>query len=113
MQSIRIENEIDLLFKALADTTRRKIVELLTQKDFSVKELASNFSHALPSFLQHLKVLEDCGLIKTKKVGRVRTCSIEADKLDIVEQWIADQHAIWESRLDQLDTFLQNQHKKG
>jgi len=108
MHTLTTENELDLLFKALADATRRNVLELLGKGDASVKELASHFTHALPSFMQHLKILEECGLIKTQKRGRVRTCSLEAEKLDVVEQWIAQQHAMWESRLDQLDTFLQN-----
>ena len=106
MQKVLTENEIDLLFKALADTTRRKIVELLSQQDAGVKELASYFTHSLPSLMQHINVLEKAGLIRTNKVGRVRTCTIEREKLDVVEAWIEEQHKVWESRFDQLDQFL-------
>jgi len=112
MQSSLIENEIDTLFKALADTTRRKVLELLSSGDASVKELAAHFTHALPSFMQHLRVLEECGLITSRKKGRTRTCSLDVAKLDVVEEWITQQHALWESRLDQLDLFLQTKHKE-
>lgn len=112
MQNSIVENEIDTLFKALADTTRRKVLELLSSGDASVKELAAHFTHALPSFMQHLRILEACGLITTKKKGRIRTCSLDVEKLDVVEEWISQQHALWESRLDQLDLFLQSRQKE-
>lgn len=112
MQNIATkDDEIDLIFRALADATRRKLMELLGHGDASVKELASHFSHSLPSLMQHLNILEVSGLITTKKVGRVRTCSLEAQKLQILESWIAEQQQTWESRMDQLELFINNQKK--
>jgi len=107
MPNIAIVNEEDLIFKALSDTTRRKILELLSQGDATVKQLASHFTHSLPSLMQHLSTLEESGLINTKKVGRVRTCSFKAHKLDIIDKWIGEQQKMWEGRMDNLDAFLQ------
>ena len=111
MQDIVFEKDVDFIFKALADTTRRKIMELLSRGDASVKELASHFTHSLPSLMQHLSILEASGLINTKKVGRVRTCSLDINKLDVIDTWIAEQHVIWEHRMDRLELFIQNNKK--
>ena len=69
-------------------------------------ELARPFAMALPSFLQHLKVLEQSGLLRSRKVGRVRTCQIEPQALEMTERWLAEQRTLWERRLDQLDNYL-------
>lgn len=97
---------LDLMFQALADPTRRRMVERLTQGSASVSELAAPFDMSLPAVVQHLQVLEQSGLVKTQKVGRVRTCTIDPGALSFAEKWINDRRIGWERRLDRLDTFL-------
>ena len=101
-------SNLDTIFPALADPTRRAVIERLSQGPASVSELARPFNMALPSFLQHLKVLEKCGLLRSQKVGRVRTCQIEPQALETTERWLAEQRTLWERRLDQLDDYLLN-----
>jgi DNA-binding transcriptional ArsR family regulator len=97
---------LDRAFHALADPTRRAVVQRLTQGDATVSDLATPFGMALPSFMKHIRVLEQSGLIGSKKVGRVRTCKLETQRLTAVEQWFNDQRAIWESRHHNLDRLL-------
>jgi DNA-binding transcriptional ArsR family regulator len=97
---------LDLMFAALADSSRRTMVERLSHGPASVKELAQPLTMSLPAVLQHLAVLETSGLVRSEKVGRVRTCRIEPVALQAAEQWIADRRAGWERRLDRLDTYL-------
>ncbi len=99
-------DELNTVFHALADPTRRAVIQRLGEGPASVKELAEPFDMALPSFMQHLKILEDGGLIRSKKSGRVRTCMIKARKLKKAEVWFAQQRALWEGRLDRLDDYL-------
>lgn len=101
------EAALDTIFRALADPTRRAVIARLGQGPASVSELAEPFEMALPSFLQHLRVLEESGLVRSKKAGRVRTCEITPEELARAESWMAEQRALWESRLDRLDTYLQ------
>jgi DNA-binding transcriptional ArsR family regulator len=93
-------------FRALADPTRRAVLERLSRGPASVSDLAHPFEMALPTFLQHLKVLEDCGLIRSHKNGRVRTCELRPKPLTDAELWLNGQRAIWTKRLDQLDALL-------
>jgi DNA-binding transcriptional ArsR family regulator len=97
---------LDLMFSALADASRRSMVERLSRGPASVKELAAPLAMSLPAVLQHLHVLETSGLVRSEKVGRVRTCSIEPAALQAAEQWIADRRAGWEQRLDRLGAYL-------
>ena len=97
---------LDRVFQALADPTRRAVVHRLGQGTAPVSELAAPFEMALPSFLQHLKVLETSGLIRSKKSGRVRTYQLIPRKLEVIESWMAEQRALWERRLDALDRHL-------
>jgi DNA-binding transcriptional ArsR family regulator len=97
---------LDSMFHALADPTRRAVVQRLGRGEASVSELASRFDMALPSFMKHISVLEVSGLIRSKKVGRVRTCKLEPKKLAAVEKWFDDQRAIWDSRYENLDNLL-------
>lgn len=97
---------LDDAFRALADPTRRAVLERLSRGTASVSELAAPFEMALPSFLQHLSVLEGSGLIRTHKVGRVRTCAVNSRNLQVVESWLMTQRRLWEQRLDQLDSYL-------
>lgn len=97
---------LDLAFQALADPSRRAMVDRLARGPVSVSELAKPFAMSLPAVMQHLAVLESSGLVRTQKVGRVRTCSIEPKALGQAEQWIAERRALWERRLDRLGQFL-------
>lgn len=98
---------LDRMFHALADPSRRAMLERLAEGPASVGDLARPFSMALPSLMQHLRVLEGCGLIRTEKVGRVRTCRLEPHALKEAGDWIARQRAVWEARFDRLDAYLQ------
>jgi DNA-binding transcriptional ArsR family regulator len=97
---------LDQVFQALADSTRRKVIERLVSGPASTSELAAPFDMALPSFTQHLAVLERAGLVTSTKTGRVRTYRLAPAALDVVDGWLADQRRTWEHRLDQLDDFL-------
>jgi DNA-binding transcriptional ArsR family regulator len=95
------------VFHALTDPTRRAVLERLTRGPAAVSELAQPFRMALPSFVQHLGVLEDCGLVRSKKQGRVRTYALVPQPLTAAEHWLSAQRAHWERRLDSLDNFLE------
>jgi DNA-binding transcriptional ArsR family regulator len=97
---------LDLMFQALADPTRRRMVERLSRGSASVSELAEPFKMSLPAIVQHLQVLEQSGLVTTQKVGRVRTCTIDTGALSMAEKWINDRRVGWEHRLDRLGAFL-------
>lgn len=97
---------LDLVFQALADPTRRGMVERLSQGPISVSELARPFAMSLPAVVQHLQVLETSGLVTSSKVGRVRTCQIAPEVLSMAEQWINDRRTLWERRLDRLGDYL-------
>ena len=101
-----LNNQLDRIFQALADPSRRDIVERLTRGPASVSSLAEPLAMSLPAVMQHLQVLEACGLVRSEKVGRVRTCRLEPVALQAAEQWIADRRAGWLSRLDRLDAYL-------
>ena len=101
------------VFHALADPTRRAVLQRLGEGPASVKDLSEPFDMALPSFTQHLRVLEEGGLIKSKKVGRVRICEIKPKQLSKAERWFEDQRALWEGRLDRLDAYIEDLQKKG
>ena len=100
---------VDEVFKALADPTRRQVIERLVAGSASTTELAEPFSMALPSLLQHLSVLERAGLVTSTKQGRTRTYRVSPAGLDTAQGWLTDQRRLWERRLDQLDQFLINQ----
>ena len=97
---------LDQAFHALADGNRRAIVVRLTRGAASVSELAAPLDVSLPTVLQHLDVLQRSGLVRSEKVGRVRTCRLEPGPMRAVEHWIADHRAIWERRLDVLGDVL-------
>lgn len=97
---------LDLLFHALADPARRGMVERLSRGSASVSELAEPLAMSLPAVVQHLHVLEASGLVRSEKVGRVRTCFIQPDALRTAERWIAERQAGWERRLDRLGGYL-------
>src|SRR5688572_67401 len=97
---------IERVFSALSDPTRRRVVERLSVSPASVSELAAPFDMALPSFVQHLQVLEGCGLVSSQKTGRVRIYQLTPDRLRHAEDWLASRRVLWERRLDQLDRYL-------
>jgi DNA-binding transcriptional ArsR family regulator len=97
---------IDTVFHALGDPTRRAILETISRGPVSVSRLAEPLNMTLAAVVQHLQILEESGLVHTEKVGRVRTCSLHPGGLTIVEQWILDRRNIWERRLDRLADLL-------
>jgi DNA-binding transcriptional ArsR family regulator len=94
--------QLDSVFRALGDPTRRAVLSRLGVGPAPVSELALPYDMALPSFTQHLDVLERCGLVRSRKVGRVRTYRLVPRPLEAAERWMAQQRALWEHRLDQL-----------
>ena len=98
--------DLDRLFRALGDPTRRAVLARLTEGPAAVKELAGPFEMALPSFMQHLRVLESSGLVASQKVGRERRYRLVPEPLREAEDWLAGQRNLWERRLDQLDEYL-------
>lgn len=98
--------ELDLVFHALADPTRRSVVERLGRGPAATTALAEPFPMALPSFIQHLDVLERSGLVTSHKQGRVRTYALVPTRLGEAQDWLGAQHELWTRRLDQLDVFL-------
>jgi DNA-binding transcriptional ArsR family regulator len=99
--------ELTHVFRALTDPTRRAVLERLARGPAAVSELAQPFKMALPSFVQHLGVLEDCGLVLSNKKGRVRTYALAPQPLKAAENWLSAQRLEWERRLDSLDDFLE------
>ncbi|MGV3481640.1 MAG: ArsR/SmtB family transcription factor [Sphingobium sp.] len=97
---------IDGIFRALSDPTRRHVLERLSARPASVSELAAPYRMALPSFVEHLKVLEKSGLVRSRKAGRVRTYSLAPEQLKLAEDWLGKQRTLWERRLDRLDAYL-------
>lgn len=98
--------QLNGMFHALADPTRRAVLGRLSRGPVSVSELAKPFDMALPSFLQHIRLLEASGWIRTRKVGRVRICAIEEQSFVAVEAWLAAQRRLWEGRTDRLEQFV-------
>jgi DNA-binding transcriptional ArsR family regulator len=97
---------LDGVFHALADPTRRAVLGRLGQGPASISDLAKPFDMALPSFMKHIRLLEDSGWIRTAKQGRVRTCAIEKKQFAAVESWLSEQRALWEGRTDRLERFV-------
>ncbi|MEQ1683052.1 MAG: metalloregulator ArsR/SmtB family transcription factor [Burkholderiaceae bacterium] len=106
------QSQLSDVFYALADPTRRAIVGALGGGPASVSALAAPFEMALPSFMKHLGVLERSGVIRSNKVGRVRTCELRPKTLTSAEQWMAGQRAVWEARTDRLAAFAEKLHQE-
>ena len=102
----------DDVFHALSNSTRRKVLEQLSVGPATVSELAAPFDMKLPSFVQHLSVLEQSRLVKSKKHGRVRTYEIAPARFKVVEDWLTDQRQLWEARLDRLDEYIKQLKEK-
>jgi DNA-binding transcriptional ArsR family regulator len=104
--------KIHRVFHALGDPTRRAIVEKLSERPISVSDLAKPLVITLAAVVQHLQVLEESGLVRTTKIGRVRTCRIEPAGLSLMEQWINDRRSTWERRFDRLGDLLAEPDEK-
>ena len=104
---------IDAILRALADPTRRRVVERLSRSAASVSDLAEPFAMALPSFVAHLRVLESAGLVRSRKTGRVRTYQLVPQRVKLAEDWLGKQRALWERRMDQFDAYVTSLHEKS
>jgi DNA-binding transcriptional ArsR family regulator len=111
-QMLHQSAQLDLMFQALADPTRRVMVERLGRGPTSVSELAKPLAMSLSAVVQHLQILEASGLVRSEKVGRVRTCRIDPNALRSAEEWIARRRAMWALRLDRLGNYLTEQADK-
>ena len=105
-------NQLNNVFGALSDPTRRVIVMRLCESEASVGELAKPFDMALPSLMKHVRILESSGLIETEKIGRVRTCALHTASLETIEAWLAAQREIWERRFDLLEVYVEKLKKE-
>ena len=103
---------LDRVFYALSDPSRRSMIEALSGKEASVSELARPFKMSMAAVVQHIQILEESGLIRTHKVGRVRTCRIEPRSLEMIESWLSQRRRFWEKNLDRLDEFLERKQNK-
>lgn len=97
---------LDLMYAALADGGRRAMIARLAKGPASVSELAKPLKMSMPAVMKHLSLLEQSGFVVSEKIGRVRTCKLEAKKLDAAQTWIAKQKSLWEARLDRMDAFV-------
>ena len=102
----------DDVFHALSNSTRRKVLEQLSVGPATVGELAAPFDMKLPSFVQHLSVLEQSRLVKSKKRGRVRTYEIAPERFKVTEDWLAKRRQLWEARLDRFDEYVKQLKEK-
>jgi DNA-binding transcriptional ArsR family regulator len=108
---LNYKESLDAVFHALADPTRRALIEQLGRGPASVKELAEPLNISLPGVMQHLALLERSGLVRSRKVGRVRTCTIHTAALRAAESWISRRRASWERRFDRLASYLAEDKK--
>jgi DNA-binding transcriptional ArsR family regulator len=99
-------SSLDLMFQALSDPSRRMMVDRLSRGPASVSELALPLAMSLPGVVQHLAVLEAAGLVKTQKIGRVRSCTLDAGAMSMAEQWINDRRTQWQRRFERLGAYL-------
>lgn len=106
-------SSLDSVFHALADPTRRAVIQQLSQRASTISELAEPFNMALSSFMKHIGVLEKSGLIGSRKVGRVRTCEIKPEALSATQSWLDEQRALWEGRTDRLAEYVENLTDEG
>ena len=102
----------DEAFHALSNPTRRRVLERLSRGPATVSELAAPFDMQLPSFVQHLSVLEQSRLVKSKKRGRVRTYEIAPERFKVAEDWLAARRRLWEARLSRFDQYVKNLEEK-
>src|SRR3954471_5628891 len=107
-----LDHALDRVFQALADPTRRKMVERLAKAPASVSDLAAPLDMTLAAVVQHVQVLETSGLVHTQKIGRVRMCRVEPKVLSAAEKWFNDRRALWEHRFDRLEEVLREKPDK-
>ncbi|MCB1517254.1 MAG: winged helix-turn-helix transcriptional regulator [Hyphomicrobiaceae bacterium] len=100
------QTQLDRMFHALADANRRAMIDQLSQSSRSVSELAEPLGISLPATMQHLSILEEAGLVNTRKIGRTRSCTLDTGELSKAEQWINQRRSFWNDRLDALGEFL-------
>lgn len=103
---------LDRIFYALSDPSRRSMIEHLGKKEASVSELAEPLNMSMAAVVQHIQILEESGLISTRKTGRVRTCRIEPRSLETIEGWLTQRRKFWEKNLDNLGEFLERTQKE-
>lgn len=108
-----LSSNLDLVFGALADPTRRAVLKRLGEGEASIGELAQPFDMALPSLMKHVRVLEAVGLVESQKSGRVRTCRLKPAAMTDAEHWLVEQRAVWEARLDRLDAYVKAIERKS
>jgi len=101
------------MFIALSDPTRRRMIRRLGQGPSSVGDLARPFPMTLPSFMKHVRMLESSGLIRTAKSGRVRTCTLNRERLALLDDWLAEQREVWQGRTDRLTQFVTNDQEES
>jgi DNA-binding transcriptional ArsR family regulator len=104
--------DVDRLFRALGDPTRRAILDRLKERPLSVSMLAEPLAITLTAVAQHLQILEGCGLAHSEKVGRVRTCRIGTTGFDALEQWVRDHRTVWERQIDRLSELVEEDHEE-
>jgi DNA-binding transcriptional ArsR family regulator len=107
------QSSLNAAFHALADPTRRAVLNRLTRGPTPVKELAAPFNMGLPSFMKHLRVLQADGLISSEKIGRVRTCRVNTERLATAELWLSEQRALWQAQADRLADYVETQMPKN
>jgi len=107
MNQLNQRVQIDRVFHALGDPTRRAMIEQLSEGPVSVSRLAKPLAITLAAVVQHLQVLEKSGLVRTEKTGRIRTCRIESKGFSVAERWIVDRRSLWEARFDRLGKLLE------
>jgi DNA-binding transcriptional ArsR family regulator len=104
---------VDGVFRALSDPTRRDVIARLTRSPATVSELAEPFDMALPSLMQHLRVLESSGVVRSTKTGRVRTYQLVPKRLQVAERWLAAQRDLWERRMDRFERYANSMEDEG
>lgn len=100
------QTQIDRVFHALGDPTRRAIIERISERPIPASHLVKPLRISLPAVMQQLQLLEHSGLIRTEKIGRVRTCRLEPAALAVAGQWLSDRRALWERKFDKLEELL-------
>ena len=104
---------VDGVFRALSDPTRRDVIARLTRSPATVSELAEPFDMALPSLMQHLRVLESSGVVRSTKAGRVRTYQLVPKRLQVAERWLGAQRVLWEHRMDRFERYANSMENEG
>lgn len=110
---VNYSTSLDNTFSALSDTTRRAIISKLADGEISIMEIATPFNMSLPAVTKHIRILEQAGLVKRRKAGRVNYCRLNAKPLQDASKWLVFYQEFWDAKLDSLANFLENDSKKG